>query len=136
MPKKLHPYQRMSRVSKELFRNPPQLTSDQADELIARVRAATEQMREPVLAQAFEQKILTSDEYESKYKSHFYDDYGCDSFIQYLNAVMNAKTEYFMTLNERLLKRRDELTSRFRLKIANPEEIAAMMEKEKKGYDA
>ncbi|MEK6846216.1 MAG: hypothetical protein AABY26_05625 [Nanoarchaeota archaeon] len=136
MTKPLHPYQKMSAIPKDLFRNPPKLTPDQKDELISRMRAASEKMREPVLKQAYEQGILTPSEYESKYKGHFYDDYGCDSFIQYLNGAMNAKAEYFTTLNERLISRRDELVDKFGLKIATMEEIAAMMEKEKKGYDA
>jgi predicted nucleic acid-binding protein len=136
MTKNINPYQRISAIPKDLFRNPPQLTSDQKDELISRMRNASEKMREPVLKQAYEQGILTVEDYESKYKGHFYDDYGCDSFIQYLNGAMNAKAEYFTTLNERLIKRRDELADKFGLKIATLEEISALMEKEKKGYDA
>ncbi len=133
---KIHPYQRISAIPKDLFRNPPKLTPDQRDELLSRMRAASEKMREPVLKQAYEQGILTPDEYESKYRGHFFDDYGCDSFIQYLNGAMNAKAEYFTTLNERLIQRREELTGRFGLKIATMEEIAAMVEKKEKGYDA
>ncbi len=136
MTKNLHLYQKMSAIPKDLFRNPPRLTSDQKDELISRMRNASEKMREPVLKQAYELGIITPEEYESKYKGHFYDDYGCDSFIQYLNGAMNAKAEYFTTLNDRLLKRRDELADKFGLKIVTMEEIAALMEKEKKGYDA
>ncbi len=134
MTKSINPYQKTSALPKDLFRNPPHLTSNQKDELISRMRAASEKMREPVLKQAYEQGILTPDEYESRYKGHFFDDYGCDSFIQYLNGVMNAKVEYFTTENERLVKRRDELAGRFGLKIASIEEIAALLEK--KEYDA
>ncbi|MEK6983059.1 MAG: hypothetical protein AABX33_00665 [Nanoarchaeota archaeon] len=53
----------------------------------------------------------------------FYDEFGSDSFIQYINAVMNAKTHCFITNNERMLKRKVELKKRFGLEIASPEDI-------------
>jgi hypothetical protein len=53
----------------------------------------------------------------------FYDEFGSDSFIQYINAVMNAKIDFFVTENERMLKRREELEKRFGLKITSPENI-------------
>ncbi len=136
MTKNIHPGQKISPIPKDLFRNLPHLTPNQKDELISRMRAASEKMREPVLKQAYEQGILTPDEYESKYRGHFFDDYGCDSFIQYLNGAMNAKAEYFTTENERLVKRRDELADKFGLKIVTLEELAALMEKKENGYDA
>lgn len=136
MAKNIHPYQKISPIPKDLFQHLPHLTPDQKDELISSMRAATEKMCEPVLKQAYEQGILTPEEYENQYKGHFYDDYGGDSFIQYLNAAMNSKAEYFTTMNERLIKRREELAARFGLKIATLEEIAAMLEKKEKGYDA
>ena len=53
----------------------------------------------------------------------FYDDYGSDSFMQYINAVMNAKIDFFITENERILKKKEELKKRFGLEIASPEQI-------------
>lgn len=59
----------------------------------------------------------------------FYDDYGSDSFIQYINAAMNAKIDYFVTNNERMLNKREELEKKFGLKIASPKEL---LDKKKK----
>ena len=125
-------YKKMSEIRKGLFLHPPQLTPNQKDELVGRIRAASEEMRNPVLKQAYNQGILTPEEYETKYQGHFYDDYACDSFIQYLNAVMNSDSQYFLTQNERMLKRRDELASRFGLKIAAIEEISALVKSREK----
>ena len=53
----------------------------------------------------------------------FYDDYGSDSFIQYLDAVMNSEVDCFITQNERMLKRKEDLKEGFGLRIASPKEI-------------
>ncbi|MBS3114288.1 hypothetical protein J4448_04245 [Candidatus Woesearchaeota archaeon] len=79
--------------------------------------------KDNVLKQAFEEKLFTEQEYNQKYKDMFYDDYGSDSFIQYINAVMNAKIDFFVTENERLLRKKEELKKRFGLEIASPKDI-------------
>ena len=79
--------------------------------------------KENVLKQAFEQNLFTEKEYNEKYKDMFYDEYGSDSFMQYINAVMNAKIDFFVTENERILKKKDELKTKFGLKIASPKDI-------------
>lgn len=137
-PPKYSKYPKLVKIPGELFMNKPNLSKSQIEELIAGMRSAVEKMRPLVLKQAYDSGILVSEEYESRYKGHFYDEFGCDSFIQYLHAAMNLneKEDYFLTMNEQILSRRDELTARFWLKIASPEEMMAMMEKEKKDYDA
>ena len=91
--------------------------------ILERINYKLHLQKENVLKQAFEEKLFTEREYNEKYKDMFYDDYGSDSFIQYINAVMNAKIDFFVTENERMLKRKEELKKRFGLGIAGPEQI-------------
>lgn len=79
--------------------------------------------KDNILKQAFEEKFFTEEEYNEKYKGMFYDEFGSDSFIQYINAAMNAKIDFFVTGNERMLKIREELKKRFGLEIKSPEDI-------------
>ena len=79
--------------------------------------------KESILKQAFQENIFTEEEYNEKYKDMFYDEYGSDSFMQYIKAVMNAKIDFFVTENERMLKREAELKKRFGLEITSPEDI-------------
>ena len=84
--------------------------------------------KENILKQAFEENLFTEKEYNEKYKDMFYDEFGSDSFIQYINAVMNAEIDFFVTENERMLKRKEELKKRFGLEIASPEDILKKMD--------
>ena len=79
--------------------------------------------KENILNQAFNENLFTEEEYNKKYKDMFYDEFGSDSFIQYINAVMNAKIDFFLTENERMLKMKEELKKIFGLEIASPEQI-------------
>lgn len=77
-----------------------------------------------VLEQAFKEKILSKEEYEKSYKARFYDDFGMDSFVQYLEAVMgDKKVDCFVTENERMLNIKEKLKEKFGLRIASPKEI-------------
>ena len=91
--------------------------------ILERVNYKIHLQKESILKQAFEEKLFTEKEYNEKYKDMFYDEYGSDSFIQYINAAMNAKIDFFITENERILKRKEELKERFGLEIASPEQI-------------
>ena len=91
--------------------------------ILERINYKLHLQKENILKQAFEENLFTEQEYNEKYKDMFYDDYGSDSFIQYINAIMNAKIDFFVTENERMLKRKEELKKRFALEIASPEEI-------------
>ncbi len=91
--------------------------------ILERINYKLHLQKESILNQAFEENFLTKEEYNIKYKDRFYDEFGSDSFIQYINAVMNAKIDFFVTENERMLKRKEELKERFGLEIASPEQI-------------
>ena len=82
--------------------------------------------KDNILKQAFEENFFTEEEYNEKYKDMFYDEFGSDSFVQYINAAMNAKIDFFVTGNERMLKIREELKKRFGLGIKSPEDILKM----------
>ena len=91
--------------------------------IMERVNYKMHLQKENILKQAFEENFFTETEYNEKYKDMFYDEFGSDSFMQYINAVMNAKIDFFVTENERMLKKGEELKKRFGLEIASPEEI-------------
>ena len=91
--------------------------------ILERVNYKIHLQKENILKQAFEEKLFTEKEYNEKYKDMFYDEYGSDSFIQYINAVMNAEIDFFITENERMLKKKEELKKRFGLEIASPQDI-------------
>ena len=91
--------------------------------ILERVNYKIHLQKESILKQAFEENLFTEEEYNENYKDMFYDDYGSDSFMQHINAVMNAKIDLFVTENERMSKRREELKKRFGLEIASPEDI-------------
>ena len=91
--------------------------------ILERINYKLNLQKENVLKQAFEENLFTEGEYNKNYKDMFYDEYGSDSFVQYINAVMNAEIDFFVTENERMLKRKEELEKRFGLGIASPEEI-------------
>ena len=99
------------------------LPKDKAVKIIRRINEQFHEQKEKILQQAYDEDLFTKQEYEEQYKDMFYDDFGSDSFIQYINAAINAKTDFFVTNNERLIKSRKQLQKRFRLKIATPEEI-------------
>ena len=91
--------------------------------ILERINYKLHLQKESILNQAFNENIFTEKEYNEKYKDMFYDEFGSDSFMQYINAVMNAKIDFFVTENERMLKRKNELKIRFGLEIASPEVI-------------
>ena len=91
--------------------------------ILERINYKLHLQKESILKQAFEENLFTEEEYDKKYKDMFYDEFGSDSFTQYINAVMNAKIDSFVTENERMLKRKEELKKRFGLEIASPEDI-------------
>ena len=91
--------------------------------ILERINYKMHLQKENILKQAFEENFFTEREYNEKYKDMFYDEFGSDSFIQYINAVMNAEIDFFVTENERMLKRKEELKKKFGLEIASPKEI-------------
>jgi len=100
-------------IDPKLIKNLLKLPKPIGMKIIERVNYKMNLQKDNVLKQAFEEKL----------KDMFYDDYGSDSFIQYINAVMNAKIDFFVTENERLLRKKEELKKRFGLEIASPKDI-------------
>ena len=111
------------KISPKLIKKLLDLPKPVALKLIEKVNYKMHLQKESILKQAFEENMFTEQEYNEKYKDMFYDDYGSDSFMQYINAVMNAKIDFFITENERMLKKKEELKKRFGLEIASPEDI-------------
>ena len=91
--------------------------------ILQRINYKMNLQKESILKQAFQENIFTEKEYNEKYKDMFYDEYGSDSFMQYINAAMNAKIDFFVTGNERMLKKKEDLKKRFGLEIVSPEQI-------------
>ncbi len=110
-------------IKKEWIENLISLPKEEKERFFERIGRALHGQKERILEQAFKKKIFTKEEYENNYKDMFYDEFGFDSFLQYLDAVMNADSDYFVTGNENLLKKRKELESRFNLKIISVEEL-------------
>jgi len=100
------------------------LPKEEGLKIMERVNHKLHLEKERILAQAIKKGLFTNEEYISNYEHRFYDDFGSDSFMQYLDAAMNAKNiDFFLTTNERILKARDDLTKKFGLKIISPQEL-------------
>ena len=110
-------------IEPKLIKKLLNLTKPIGMKILERVNYKIHLQKESILKQAFEENLFTEEEYNENYKDMFYDDYGSDSFMQYINAVMNAKIDFFVTENERMSKRKEELKKRFGLEIASPEDI-------------
>ena len=116
-------HKKFVKIEPKLIRKLLNLPKPVGIKILERINYKIHLQKESILKQAFEENIFTEEEYNEKYKDMFYDDYGSDSFIQYINAVMNAEIDFFVTENERMLKRKEELKKRFGLEIASPEQI-------------
>ena len=119
-------------VKKELIEKLSNLSKEEGERLLERFRYRLHEQKARVLEQAFGKKLISKEEYEKKYRDMFYDELGFDGFLQYLDAVMNAKGDYFATLNGNLIKRREKLEKKFKLKIITPEELEKIADEERK----
>jgi len=120
---KLDDFKKFKVIEPHLIEKIVSLPKEEGIRLFKRINYKMYLAKDKILKQAFDEKLFTEEEYEEKYKDMFYDDYGSDSFMQYINAVMNAKINCFVTINERILKRKEELRERFGLRIASLNEI-------------
>ena len=76
-----------------------------------------EQMRKEIIDTAIERGIITKEEV-SVYVGKYFDEYGIDSFINYLSMLLGEpKMDAFMTLCEPLLKDKEKIEKRFGIKI-------------------
>ena len=110
-------------IEPKLIKNLLNLPKPIGLKILERINYKMHLQKENILKQAFEENLFTESEYNEKYKDMFYDEFGSDSFIQYINAVMNAEIDFFVTGNERMLKKKEELKKRFGLEIVSPDQI-------------
>jgi len=79
-------------------------------------------MKKQVIKEALDLRIINEDELP-KYVGKYYDEFGIDSFVNYLSYLIHLKghpvsnDNIFMTLNHNLLKDKEKLEKRFKLKI-------------------
>jgi len=88
-----------------------------------------EKERNRIISLAIKRKIITKEEWEKRFK-FFTDEYGINSFIHYLEAIM-LNVEGFATLNEKMIKNKKELEKRFKVEIIGPKEMKGMVKKAK-----
>ncbi|MBS3097057.1 hypothetical protein J4480_06500 [Candidatus Woesearchaeota archaeon] len=122
---------RFVKIEKELVDKLAGMPKEEGERLLERLRYRLHEEKNKILKQAFEEKLITREEYEKSYKDMFYDEFGFDGFIQYIDAVMGSKGDCFVTLNQNLLKRRNELEKKFKLKITSIEELEKIADKQK-----
>lgn len=119
-------------VKKEWIEDLSRLLKDDGEKLLERFRYRLHEQKNKILEQAFSKKIITNEEYQNNYKDRFYDEFGFDGFLQYLDAAMNAKSDYFVTLNKNLIKRRKEVEDKFKLRIISVDELKRIADKKQK----
>jgi len=80
---------------------------------------------EKVAKRAIKQKLITRKEWDTDFK-FLRDEWG-HSFVHYLEAII-AKLDLFVTINPRMLERKEELEKRFKLKIADLGDMKEMFD--------
>ena len=81
-------------------------------------------IRKQVIHEALELHII--EEYEvPEYLGKYYDEFGIDSFVNYLSYLIHLKGQHvtnnnvFMTLNKSMLRDKEKIEKRFKLKIVS-----------------
>jgi hypothetical protein len=88
-----------------------------------------EMERKKILDTCISMGILRKGEYEESFKGKYIDQFGCDSFVNYMSYLIpflcdnKFKNSVFLTFNKKILKDRDKLQKRFKLKIKSLEEM-------------
>lgn len=79
-----------------------------------------------VIQEALARKILTEDEVR-KYVGKYIDEFGFDSFVNYLSYLIATPNignmDMFLTLNQKMLADKKELEARFKLPIMAPNNV-------------
>jgi hypothetical protein len=131
MPKKIdenNSYRHFKKITPDLFNRMANLPKEEAERILANVNYRISEQKEKIIRQAEDKKILTFEEYSLNYEHKYYDLWGGDGFLQYINAVMNSHADCFITRNENLLKKKEELKKKFGLRIASLEDIGKEIE--------
>ena len=110
-------------IKKEWIARLADMPKEEAEKLLERMRYKLHKQQTRILEEAYRRWLFSKEDYEANFKDMFYDEFGFDGFLQYIDGVMNANADYFVTLNQNLLKKKDELEARFKLKIITPEEL-------------
>lgn len=86
-----------------------------------------------VIQEALARKILTEDEAD-KYVGKYIDEFGFDSFVNYLSYLIHSPNignmDMFLTLNQKMLVDKKEIEDRFKLKIVSPDKVWEGMQNE------
>jgi len=110
-------------IKKEWLINLMNAPKEKQELLMQKFRFLLDTQKTRILNEAFEKNLFTHQEYAINYKDQFYDEFGYDGFLQYIDGLMNADADYFVTENKNLIKRRQEIESRFKLKIITSSEL-------------
>ncbi|MBI2559265.1 hypothetical protein HYW20_08140 [Candidatus Woesearchaeota archaeon] len=110
-------------IKKEWLAKLADMSKEEGEKFLERIRNKLHEHQKKVLEEAYAKKLFSKEGYEADFKDMFYDEFGFDGFLQYIDGVMNANADYFVTVNQNLLKKKEELETRFKLKIINPEEL-------------
>jgi hypothetical protein len=111
------------------------LTPEQKKELVDGIIKSSKKMEKSRINHAIKIGVLTKEDYEKNYKRKYVDDWGLDSFPEYMQAVSNMKkfkddNLTFVTSNRKMLKDKDKLEEKFGLEIKSPKECIDMIESE------
>ncbi len=80
--------------------------------------------KERILKIIFRKKLMTPEEYETKYKGKYIDQCGFDSFMTYLSYVAEFSSKgRFLTTNEKIYRDREKLEKKFGIEIITMEDI-------------
>jgi F0F1-type ATP synthase delta subunit len=92
---------------------------------------AIKTMEKQIVINALIKDILTIDDLP-RYMRKYIDDYGNDSFINYLSVVLaDKKIGGFLTMCKPLIKDKEEIEKKFGIKIMSMEELSKLKKSEK-----
>lgn len=119
-------------IKKEWIVELAKMPKEGAEKLLERMRYKLHKQQTRILEEAYKKGLFSKEDYEANFKDMFYDEFGFDGFIQYIDGVMNANADYFVTSNQNLIKKRRELVNKFKLGIITPEELVDIADETKK----
>jgi len=110
------------------------MNDEERKRFMEKLKKNTFEVEDIVMEEAYNEGILTKEEYEKKYR-HKYVDNGADSFPELMQSVLfnrrnpdPADQTIFITTNSKILDDREKLTERFGLVIKTPKEAIEIME--------
>jgi hypothetical protein len=127
----------------ELFKLVDTISYNERRELMKRVIAKTKARTESIIEEAIRRGIITRQEYDLLYRSMYLDEYGMDSFAQYIEILIHKQEREeagekvdddlaFLTLNKGMLHDKAKLEKRFGIAILSPEDIEKEVKRQEK----